>query len=325
MRFIAASTPARVESSTRAMIALNGQALPAWERRLGRLGIAERHLRHRGYLYVFHNKSDFAAACAGSIARQQKEGIAVEVLADHAAVRRLEPAFGPKAIGAAHYPTGVGVDNPATVSKALGEAALARGAVLDRRGVVTVAPVTGGVVLTLADGTTRQADMLVIAAGVWSKPLTRQLGDHIPIDSERGYNLTLPKGSLGLTRTIILEGQGVAMSPFDDCDRLGGAVEFAGTEAEPNYARVDAILARTRPYLPDAKFDGGERWMGHRPSLPDSLPVISRSSASDRIIYAFGHGHYGLTQSAATAEIVGALVDQGRTQIDIEPFSARRF
>lgn len=325
LRFSRASSPARVEASTRALIALNGLALPAWERRLSRLGLLDRHLRRRGYLYVWGDKSDFRAAQRGWIADQRAAGIPVEILADTAAVRRLEPAFGGATVGGAYYPTGCHVDNPAAVSKALGEAALARGARLVEREVARLAPIEGGVEVRLDDATTAAFDLAVVAAGAWSRPLAGMLGDSVPLDTERGYNLTLAKGALGIGRPIILEGQGVALSAFDDCDRIGGAVEFAGLKLPPNYARLDAILVRARRFLPEARFDGGTRWMGFRPSLPDSLPVIGRSSASDRIVYAFGHAHHGLTQSAATAEIAGALLLQRQLPLDVTPFSAQRF
>jgi D-amino-acid dehydrogenase len=114
-------------------------------------------------------------------------------------------------------------------------------------------------------------------------------------------------------------------TPLDTGDRIGGAVEFGGLSLPPNYRRVDAIVSRAKRFLPDASFEGGTRWMGFRPSLPDTLPVISFASRCDRIIYAFGHAHHGLTQSALTAEIVGALVSRRSPPLDIAPFNVRRF
>ena len=324
LRFLAASTPARIEASTLALIGLQGLALPAWERRLAKLGLGEKHLRRKGFLNVFPSASAIAAS-ASVFARQRQVGIEVELLQDSASVRRLEPALSARVAAAAFYPGGVSVDDPAVICAAIGEAAVARGAVLVKRSVSAVTPVEGGVEITGTDGQTHSSDMAVIAAGAWSKPLAARLGDRIPLDTERGYNITLPKGSLGLERPVIFEGQGFVSSPLDTGDRIGGAVEFAGLEAAPNYARLDAILARAKAYLPDAKFEGGTRWMGFRPSLPDSLPVISRSAKSDRILYAFGHGHYGLTQSAATGELAAQLAAQRQTAIDLMPFAAGRF
>jgi D-amino-acid dehydrogenase len=147
----------------------------------------------------------------------------------------------------------------------------------------------------------------------------------VPLDTERGYNVTLPKGSLGVSRLVLFESEGFVASALDIGDRLGGAVEFGGLSLPPNYKRVDAMISRARRYLPDGRFDGGTRWMGFRPSLPDTLPVISAASRSDAIIYAFGHAHHGLTQSAITGEIVGALVGRRPPPVDIQPFDVRRF
>ena len=324
LRFLAASTPARIEAGTAALIALNGMALPAWERRLGKLGLTEKHLRHKGFLNVFSSAADFAAS-ASVFARQRQAGITVELLPGSAELRKLEPALSSRAVAAAFYPAGVSVDDTAGIARSVGEAALARGARLVRSEVTSIAPVDGGVAVTLGTGEALAGGLAIISAGVWSKTLAGQLGDAIPLDTERGYNLTLPKGALGLTRPVIFEGLGFVSTPLDSADRIGGAVEFAGLAAAPNYARIDAMLARARPLLPDAKFDGGTRWMGLRPSLPDSLPVISRSRASECILYAFGHGHYGLTQSAATGELIAQLAAQRPTSIDLKPFSGQRF
>jgi D-amino-acid dehydrogenase len=102
-------------------------------------------------------------------------------------------------------------------------------------------------------------------------------------------------------------------------------VELAGLQAPPNFKRADALLAKARRFLPGLKAEGGTPWMGFRPSLPDSLPAIGAAPADARITYAFGHGHLGLTQSAATAEIVAALVADQSPPLDLRPFNPARF
>ena len=308
LRFVAASSPARVEASTKAIISLNGGALTAWQRRLDKLGLAAAHLRPRGYFYIHTSETGFKAAMP-SIRRQEQLGYPLEVL-DHAGLKRLEPALGPACVGGVLYTSGTTVSDPKKIADAVGQAALKRGTKLVQRAVKTITPVEGGVRIGLDDGAVIEGQSAVIAAGVWSRELARQLGDTIPLDTERGYNLTMPKGSLGISRSIIFDGAGIAASVFDDSDRVGGSVEFAGTELPPNYKRVDAIIGRLKRLIPEAKTNEGTRWMGFRPSLPDSLPVISRSKASARIVYAFGHSHHGLTQSAVTGDLVAELVAQ---------------
>ncbi|MBU1296625.1 MAG: FAD-binding oxidoreductase, partial [Gammaproteobacteria bacterium] len=107
--------------------------------------------------------------------------------------------------------------------------------------------------------------------------------------------------------------------------RVGGAVELGGLNLAPNYQRADVLLEKAANFLPGLKVNGGKQWMGFRPSMPDSLPVISYSGRSQRVIYAFGHGHLGLTQSAGTAELVAALANTQAPDIDLTPFSATRF
>jgi D-amino-acid dehydrogenase len=322
LRFAAASRPARVRASTEAITALNRLALPAWERLLGRLNLAG-HLRRRGLLSVWTSQAAFNAATS-TIAYQRCHGIPVTTL-DAAGVRALEPALRGPVVAGAHYETGCHVSDPQRFALALGAAALARGASLIEQAVDVVSPQQEGVDLHCFGGATGLFDAVVIAAGVWSKSLARTLGDGVPLDTERGYNVTLAPGSLGLTRPVLFEGKGFVTTPLDTGDRVGGAVEFGGLNATPNFARVDAMLSKLRPYLPQARLAGGERWMGFRPSLPDSLPVIAAATGEPRVIYAFGHGHYGLTQAAATAELVAGLLARRETLIDLRPFAIDRF
>lgn len=323
LRFVAASQPEQVERGTVALAHLNLQALPSWEQRLAALGLSNRFLRQRGILTVWSDPKVHEAVAAVA-KRQAGFGIAADLL-DAAAVRRLEPAFGPAVAGGALHPAGLHVADPKDLTVELGEKALARGATLVKAAVTGMRPVGDGVEIRFSGLAERRYDRAVLALGAWSKHLAKGLGDAIPLDTERGYNITLPPGTMGVSRPVMFEGHGFVTTPLDSGDRIGGSVEFAGLTARPNYKRVDAMLARLRSFLPDMGPTEGPRWMGFRPSLPDSLPVIGASRATDRVLYAFGHGHYGLTQAAATADIIAALVAGRRTSIDIQPYSAQRF
>ncbi len=107
--------------------------------------------------------------------------------------------------------------------------------------------------------------------------------------------------------------------------RIGGAAEFAGLDTPPNYSRSEKLVEIARRYLPGLDDSGGEKWMGHRPSTPDSLPVIGRSARFDNVHYAFGHGHYGLTMAATTAKLVASSVHGDSPAIDLNPYSIQRF
>jgi D-amino-acid dehydrogenase len=169
-------------------------------------------------------------------------------------------------------------------------------------------------------------DRAVIAAGAWSNPLASALGDKVPLDTERGYNVSFP-GVTGLTtRPVGFEGHGFVMTPLESGLRIGGAVEFGGLEAPPNHARTKILYDKASLFVDGLPaFDSGTLWMGFRPSLPDSLPVIGAASRNPHVVYAFGHGHYGMTQSTITADLVAALIAGRAPAIDLAPFSPRRF
>jgi D-amino-acid dehydrogenase len=155
--------------------------------------------------------------------------------------------------------------------------------------------------------------------------LARNLGDHIPLETERGYNTTLPVSAYEVKRQLIFSGHGFVITPLSTGLRVGGAVELGGIERAPNYARSRALLAKAQKFLPGLDPGGGREWMGYRPSLPDSRPVIGKAKDASNVVYAFGHGHLGLTQGAATGRLIRDLVLEQNPALDLSPFSPQRF
>lgn len=327
LRFAAASTPRRIEDSTLAIAALNGASLPAWRRRLDALDLGGL-LRPRGQLSVWTDPAAFARFPALA-ERQRGFGVSVEILSA-AQVAALEPAFARAAaagtiVGGALYPDGPHVADPALLTETLGKRALERGARLVNAQIQGFEDASGRVTARCDGGVSITVDRAVLALGAWSKPLAATVGDAVPLDTERGYNVTTAPGALGLTRPVMYEGHGFVTSPLDSGDRIGGAVEFAGLDAPPNYARVDALLGKLRRFLPELSAVEGVRRLCFRPSIPDSLPVIGPASRLPAVIHAFGHGHYGLTQAAVTAELVAALIDRKSPALPLAPYAPTRF
>lgn len=322
MRFILASSPSRIEASIAAIRSINSEALPAWKGLLSSLKL-EHHLHERGILSVWRNRSAFVHA-GDIIARQRHFGIDVEVL-DPKDVAQLEPALH-NIEAAAFYPDACHVSDPAVLAADLMRLAQERGATHVRAHALGVEPQEGTVRVHTDSGRELRSDRVVVASGAWSRALAKPLGDRIPLDTERGYNATYEKGAFNLSRPVMFEGEGFVATPLDTGDRVGGAVEFAGLEAEPDHRRTSAMVQRLKRFLPhlDAE-QPAKRWMGFRPSIPDSLPVIGLSRNDGRIAYAFGHGHHGLTQAAITSQMVAALVEGRDGPVDREPFSAQRF
>ena len=166
---------------------------------------------------------------------------------------------------------------------------------------------------------------VVLAAGAFSHRLARTAGVRIPLETERGYNTTLPPGALDLRCQITFGGHGFVISRLTSGIRVGGAVELGGLTLPPDFWRADAMLTKAGRFLPALRTEGGTQWMGFRPSLPDSLPAIGPLTGVPNTICAFGHGHLGLTQSAGTARIVADMLTGGSPAIDLAPFSIARF
>lgn len=177
----------------------------------------------------------------------------------------------------------------------------------------------------LATGERVKGRRLVVATGAWSAGLAASIGDRVLLDSERGYNTTLPAHGISLSREVIFAERKFVATPLDIGLRIGGAAEFAGLEAPPNYKRSDALLTLGKRFLPGINDQGAVKWMGHRPATPDSLPVIGRSPRVPSIVYAFGHGHLGLTQSATTGALVADLLADRTPRIALDEYSIGRF
>ncbi|RWQ69169.1 MAG: FAD-binding oxidoreductase, partial [Mesorhizobium sp.] len=241
------------------------------------------------------------------------------------ALAALQPGLSPRFVKGTFVPGWKTVTDPKSLGKAIWAYAEKNGARFEKARIDRVGAGQDGATLTLADGTARQVKCLVIAAGAWSHLLAKHLGDRIPLETERGYNTTLPKTAFDVKRQLIFSGHGFVVTPLETGVRVGGAVELGGIERPPNYARSKALLEKAKSFLPGLDPAGGREWMGFRPSLPDSLPVIGAARQAGTIVYAFGHGHLGLTQAAATGRLIRDLILGQNPVFDLSPFSPNRF
>lgn len=322
LRFLLASRPHAYQRSIVGIAALQKLALPAWLARAERTGLSH-HIHRKGGLYAFGDAG--AMSAAREVAeRQATFGIKVEMVGPDE-LRQLEPALRPVFAGAAFHPDAAHISDPQQLTLALFEAALQRGAIFEKAEVSNISSGERPALIG-PDGWQRVVDRVVIAAGAWAKPLAAALGNAVPLDTERGYNVSFPDVTGLLSRPVGFEGHGFVTTPLDTGLRIGGAVEFGGLEAPPNHERTRRLYDKASSLISDLPaFDSGRLWMGFRPSLPDSLPVIGPARRNPHVIHAFGHGHYGMTQSHATADLVAALVAGRRPPIDLSPFSAARF
>jgi len=322
LRFWRASWRDRYAAAVRAQSALMTLSSAALERLVHDTDAAHL-LRREGQLQLYDSAASFAASQRGWDLRAQM-GLRFELLDSPAALARIQPGLNPRFAHGGYTPDWINVTDPADWLAHLTALFRARGGQITTGAVTAIdAPGSG----PRLRGTLEQTrpGHVVVAAGAWSHRLTRTLGQPVPLETERGYNTTLPQPGFDLRTHLTFADHGFVVTHSGAGIRVGGAVELGGLDLPPDYRRARVLLDKAMRFLPGLSDTRGVPWMGFRPSMPDSLPVIGRAARSDRVIYAFGHGHLGLTQSPATAEIVADLLTGQIPPLDISPYSPERF
>lgn len=321
-RFWRACSPARVDASMRAQTALMDLSKAELEPFLAATGTLPM-LRRDGNLQVYETEAEFRASLPGWQARRD-HGIAFQHM-EREEMAAMQPGLAPRFIKGSFTPGWYSIADPKQYVLALADHFRRQGGCIDRAEVVGLKPVTDGVEISLMGQEARLAAKVVLAVGAHSHLIARSLGDRIPLETERGYNTTLPADAFDLRMQITFGGHGFVVSRLSTGIRVGGAVELGGLHLPPNFARAEAMMNKAKAFLPALKAEGGTQWMGFRPSLPDSLPAIGPSRATPRVAYAFGHGHLGLTQSVGTARLVADLITGAPPVIDLSHFAPNRF
>ena len=164
----------------------------------------------------------------------------------------------------------------------------------------------------------------VIASGAFSKKLTDQLGENIPLDTERGYHVHFKGRDNLISRPVIFLDRGFGMTPMNQGLRAVGTVELGGLKNPLSKKRIDYVVGCAKELLPQLGKHEDE-WLGFRPTLPDFLPILGPSLKNKNIIYAFGHQHLGWTLGAITGKIVSRIVAGEKTNLNLDPYSSKRF
>jgi D-amino-acid dehydrogenase len=272
---------------------------------------ADALVRRTGCLYVYSSR-ETAAQWAWGMALRRSLGVELRDV-EREELETLEPDLKGRFRFGILAPENGSTPDPSALVKALVARAVAEGArhVADEE--------------RLDSGEALACDAAVVAAGAWSAPLARALGDRVPLETQRGYHVTVGSSNLRLRHTVMASEHNLMVNPMAMGLRLAGTVEFAGLRAPPAWARADALLAQGLHLFPHLDATSTTRWMGHRPCLPDSLPVIGRARRAGNAWYAFGHGHMGMCMGATTGREVAARLAGRGGAVDLAPFRPDRF
>ena len=321
LRFGMAALPYKSRTSISALKSLNRPSIARFKKLLERTQL-QQLMTQRGALTIYRSQSAAKENLRHSKFLRQHE-VDVEVL-DAAQVHDLEPALLEHIQGGLYFPNTAHSVNPHRLVTELAQHFLSQQGQFIQSELKQLRTCNEQVELEL-DQQTIIADQVVIAAGAWSHLIAKQLGHNVPLEAERGYHLMLPNPKVTLTRPITSYEDSFVMTPMENGLRLAGTAEFAGLDAEPNYHRAQILLSHASKLLANLNAQNSSQWMGCRPSLPDSLPVIDRSTKMKQVCFAFGHQHLGLTQAAVTADLITEMILQRPYSQDIKAFRIDRF
>jgi glycine/D-amino acid oxidase-like deaminating enzyme len=321
-RFVRAARPDAVKRISDALSALLANSIEKHLEILSEVGAIE-IVRRTGQLYLYPDEA-WLAKDAGSWQLRKDHGLRIERL-DRDGILALEPEVGPDyAIGMFTPDQGMSV-NPYRQVTAIAAGFARHGGRIARDRVVAIEVENDRVRAVRGESETYPCDHAVICAGAWSVQLLRPLGYALPLESQRGYHVTIASPGVTISRPVVAADRKVFLTPMEEGLRAAGTVEFGGLSRAPTRKRAEYLVRDMARVFPRAQIPADwSFWMGHRPCLPDSLPVLGPSRHRG-LWFNFGHGHLGLTMSAPSGEILARAICGEPSNIDLAPFSFARF
>jgi D-amino-acid dehydrogenase len=323
VRFTLSARPARVARIADGLRALHRHVFDCYGPLVANARCGDL-IRHSGTLNVYRGERAFEASRSDWKIRTDRGGECRPV--SGAALRELEPSLSPAFTHAMFLPDHGYVVNPYRMVRALAGQFAADDGRLETQSVRALERGAGeSLRVVLEGGRAIEADRVVVAAGAWSTPLVAPLGVRIPLETQRGYHVTIEDAGVAPRLPVAVSEGKYYATPMEGGLRVAGTVEFAGLEAQPEYRRARRLLEQVRELYPDVRTERFTEWMGHRPCLPDSLPAIGTPRGVPGLVVAYGHGHNGMTSGPVTGRLVADMV-AGRTPfIDPAPYSPDRF
>jgi len=321
MGFLANSARHRVEQNCMAMGNLFHHVMDAYDIVIRETGCGDL-IQAAGSLKLHETEASFRSS-AFELEMMDRAGCKYDVLgADE--IRQLEPNLAPIFIRGIFVPDSRNILNPGRLTESVVQSVLAKGGTLQRERVKTVAFDAEGRPALVTDAGRHVFDQVVLAAGVRSGRLAKQLGARVVLDAERGYHIMLPAPEKSINRYLQFAERNISLSPKEGGLRTTSIVELASPDAPPDYTRMRRLLRHIPTVLPGAVAEEKSIWMGCRPSLPSNVPVIARSPRHDSVFFAFGHSHLGMTMGPVTGRIIADLVAGRDPGLDMTPYGAVR-
>ncbi len=318
LRFLYAARPAQMQRSRAGLRCLNLQAIDSWKDVLRDAGVPQMMI-NSGFMKLWETPSGLAAAHSMQ-SKSQQAGFETELIVGPQLYER-EPALSTNIHHALLFPGAMQLSDPYLTCMALFEHFQNSGGHFSQQAVRTVRPDKTSAII-LSDTGAETFDYAVVAAGAWSKALLKSMQLSVPLAAERGYHLTLPDAAFRPRHILESVERHVVLSSLKSGLRIVGFGEYGRLNSKQNPRRhkqlgqhLQALIKST-----DLKQDSISHWMGNRPTLPDSLPVIDLHPEYSRVGFVFGHHHLGVTQAAVSARIIRSMMIEGKNSPALEPF-----
>ena len=275
----------------------------------------------KGIIYIWTNKNlksrELEIKVRNDLGVEQKLLTQKEVL-------ELEPNLKPVFDAGVLYESAMHARDPYGILKKIFRLFLEKGGKFVQENVKSLKQISPDKTVINSENKEYTFEKSVIASGAFSKNLTDQLGEKIPLDTERGYHVHFKNMDNLISRPVIFLDRGFGFTPMNQGLRAVGTVELGGLKNPPSEKRIEYLIRSAKELLPQLNKHEDE-WLGFRPTLPDFLPIIGPSLKNKNIIYAFGHHHLGWTLGAVTGKIVSGIVAGEKTNLNLSPYSSKRF
>lgn len=284
---------------------------------------AEKWVIPSDYLFLYRNRAGYDADGFGWSVRK-KNGFDWETL-DSAAMREYDPCFGPEVGFGVKLPNHGRIADPGQYVKDLAAHVVANGGRLITAEVTDIVRENGAVTGVRAGGETVKCDAVALCAGVWSGPLASKLGLEVPLESERGYHVELWEPNVMPRSPVMVAAGKFVATPMEGRLRLAGIVEYGGLNAPPSKAPFELLYRNIKSAIPGISWKKATEWMGHRPAITDSIPLIGEVPDVKNAYCGFGHDHVGLTGGPKTGRLLAQLISGRAPNIDLAPYAPSRF
>ncbi len=320
LKFIKNCTKKNMLHTAKYMHQILDLALPAYDELFEEIDVSGL-VENKGIMYFWTNKDLKSRELENNIRNQL--GVKQQLLTPHE-IHDLEPNIKKIYHAGVLYPHARHARNPGKILLKLFDLFLKKGGNFERQNVQMINFSTDSKPIIKSDLKFYTFDKAVIACGAFSKKLTDQVDEKIPLDTERGYHVHFKGFDHLLSRPVIFLNRGFGITPMEQGLRVVGTVEFGGLNNPPSKKRIKNLINNAKYLFPNLGQHEDE-WLGFRPSLPDFLPVIGPSKKYKNLFYSFGHHHLGWTLGAISGKIISKMISGEKTNLDLKPYSSLRF